>query len=102
MTILSFLVDKEQHKKLLKAEKLLEEIGVRFDTGTDVTQGVIERHWYLDWSLEGPVMVDTNEAIQDRKDDTSLLKFNDEMPSKEELDDRERTIKGKKINECRF
>lgn len=102
MTIISFLVDKEQHSKLLQAEKLLNEIGVKFDTGTDVSCGSMTRQWFLDWSLKGPVMIDDLETTQDRKDETSMLKFDKETPSKEELDDRAKTIKGQKINECRF
>jgi len=39
--------------KIMELEKLLHEMGIHFDTGTDFKS----RDWEWDWSLRGPVNV---------------------------------------------
>jgi len=46
-------LDQKKRDKLFRIEKLLHEIGIRFDTGF----GCGGRDWEWDWSLKGPVKV---------------------------------------------
>lgn len=40
--------------KILQAEELLREAGVKFDTGTKLTgDDGAQREWFFDWSLQG-------------------------------------------------
>jgi hypothetical protein len=48
-------LSKDELKKLFKVEKLLNEIGITFDTGYGFDSGA--RDWNFDWSLEGPITV---------------------------------------------
>lgn len=43
--------------KLFEAEDLLEEAGITFDTGGDVSGTHTIREWHLDWSLSGANLV---------------------------------------------
>ena len=49
---------KEKLTKLRKAETLLREVGISFESGAGIDKGtVINRDWEWDWSLHGPVKV---------------------------------------------
>jgi len=54
---------KEQLGKLFEAQKLLNEIGLGFDTGG----GCGERDWEWDWSLSGPVHVTFRRMVKDNE-----------------------------------
>lgn len=51
--LIQFDLSKVDINKLFKIEKMLEEIGVNFDTGS----GFGFRDWQWDYSLSGPVQV---------------------------------------------
>jgi hypothetical protein len=57
------VMTKEQINKLFQAQKLLNEIGITFDTGADGKQ----RDWEWDWSLKGPVHVSFRRMSKDNK-----------------------------------
>ena len=46
---------KEQMSAMFKAQELLCELGINFDTGMNMKTGV--RDWEWDWSLRGPIKV---------------------------------------------
>ena len=94
MTILSFLLNNEENKKILEVEKILKQIGLEFDTCTEVSHGCITRHWYLDASLKGPLLIDDEEAILDRIENMKRLKFEEQTPI-DELVKRTKIIKEK-------
>jgi hypothetical protein len=57
-------------KKVMEVEKLLNEMGISFDTGGDSTS----RNWEWDWSLNGPVNVFFKKFVEDNPNNRYMSK----------------------------
>lgn len=59
--LINFDLSKIPMGKIMELEKLLHEMGINFDTGTDFRS----RDWEWDWSLSGPVNVFFKMFVED-------------------------------------
>lgn len=78
----------EQRQKLFEVERLLGELGVAFDRGSDGRQ----RDWEWDWSLRGPVRV-VFQRFTDENPENRHTRADEAMP--EDLARIERELVGK-------
>jgi len=53
----------DQKNKMFKAQSLLHELGISFDTGFSCPDGI--RDWEWDWSLSGPIKVIFRRFVKD-------------------------------------
>lgn len=68
--LINFDLIKIPRKKVMELEKLLNEMGITFDTGGDSTS----RNWEWDWSLSGPVNVYFKRFVEDNPDNRYMSK----------------------------
>lgn len=68
--LINFNLCKISREKVMELEKLLNEMGISFDTGGDSTS----RNWEWDWSLDGPVNVFFKRFVEDNPDNRYMSK----------------------------